>query len=347
MIKNLSSKFDDYLRVLSADELSLLRIQIAILVINRKTITFKTYKMKRSIYQTKKRFLFIISLALLILCGGSLLAQDENPNPEKDKRPVKNTFESNWLIDNQTVMVPFKGTFEMDMQHRFGVVENGFDDFYGIFAPSNIRLGFSYVPMDRLQFGFGLTKERLLWDFNAKYALLRQGRSGGSPVSVTYLVNMAVDTRKKENFLEDIDRYSYFHQIMVARKISPAVSLQVSANLSHFNFPEQAFDAEQELIGLLHSNHFSISFLGRYKFTDVHAFIINYDQPLTDHSAGELEPEPNLSFGLEMVTSAHAFQIFLGNYQSIVPQLNNTTNKNKMGDGDFVIGFNITRLWSY
>lgn len=303
--------------------------------------------MKQPTYQAKKRSLFSLILALLILGGGSLLAQDENSKPEKDKRPVRNTFESNWLIDNQTVMVPYKGTFEMDIQHRFGVVENGFDDFYGIFAPSNIRLGFSYVPVDRLQFGFGLTKERLLWDFNVKYALLRQGRSGGSPVSITYLGNMAVDTRKKENFIEDIDRYSYFHQIMVARKLTSGLSLQVSGNLSHFNFPEQAYDGEGELIGLLNSNHFSISFLGRYKFTDVHAFIINYDQPISDHSAGELEPEPNLSFGLEITTSAHAFQIFLGNYQGIVPQLNNTTNKNKMGDGDFVIGFNMTRLFSY
>ncbi len=291
---------------------------------------------------------FLITICIFLFFGaGNVLAQDEETKPERDKRPVKNTFESNWLIDNHTAIVPFKGTLEMVMQHRFGLVKNGYDDFYGIWAPSNIRLAFGYVPIDRLQIGFGLTKERLLWDFNAKYALLKQGRSGGSPVSVTYFVNMGIDTRKKDNFLEDIDRFSYFHQIMVARKITDAFSLQVSGNFSHFNFPESYTDEEQVFIGLMNANHFSMSFLGRYKVTDVLGIIFDYDQPLSSHPVEELEPEPNLSFGIEMVTSAHAFQIFLGNYKSIVPQLNNTTNKNKMGDGEFVIGFNITRLWNY
>ena len=59
-------------------------------------------------------------------------------------KPVKNTFESVWIIDNQTVMVPIKKTFEMDIMHRFGTVNNGYEDFWGFFAPSNIRLAVCY-----------------------------------------------------------------------------------------------------------------------------------------------------------------------------------------------------------
>jgi hypothetical protein len=299
------------------------------------------------IFQFNKGFVFSFLLAFLLLGGGNLYAQDEDSNPEKDKRPVKNTFESIWLIDNQTVMVPIKGTFEFDIQHRFGVVKNGYDDFYGFFALSNnIRLGFNYVPVERLQLGFGITKERLTWDFNVKYALLQQGRSGGSPVSVTYLGNMAIDTRDKANFLENLDRYSYFHQLMVARKITESLSLQVSANLSHRNFPEFYVNKEQGITNRMHNDHLSVSFLGRYKITDALGFIINYDQPLSNQAVEEIEPEPNLSFGIEMTSSAHAFQIFAGNYQSIVPQLNNTKNKNKMRNGEFAIGFNVTRLFN-
>ena len=90
----------------------------------------------------------------------------------EERKPVKNMFESIWIIDNQTVMVPFKNTLEFDIQHRFGLVENGYEDFWGLYAPSNIRLGFSYVPINNLMVGFGLTKQNLTWDFNAKYALL-------------------------------------------------------------------------------------------------------------------------------------------------------------------------------
>ena len=47
-------------------------------------------------------------------------------------------------------MVPIKGTFEMDIMHRFGTLETGYEDFYGFFAPSNIRLGFDYVPVNQI-----------------------------------------------------------------------------------------------------------------------------------------------------------------------------------------------------
>ncbi|MFT7605687.1 MAG: hypothetical protein ACI8VT_003284 [Saprospiraceae bacterium] len=311
--------------------------------------------MKRHlVFNFNKRFVLSL-LTLLLIGGGNLFAQNEEANQEKDKRPVKNTFESIWLIDNQTVMIPIKGTFEFDIQHRFGLVgkneeagkSNAYDDFYGFFAPSNMRLGFNYVPVERLQLGFGITKERLTWDFNVKYALLQQGRSGGSPVSVTYLGNMAVDTREKAYFLESSDRFSYFHQLMVARKITKSLSFQVSANLSHRNFPEFYVNKEQGITSRMDNDHISMSILGRYKITDALGFIINYDQPLSSHAVEEVEPEPNLSFGIEMTSSAHAFQIFAGNYQSIIPQLNNTKNKNKMGDGEFAIGFNITRLFNW
>ena len=38
----------------------------------------------------------------------------------------------------------------MDIQHRFGTVNNGAKDLFGIFAPSNIRLGINYAPVKKL-----------------------------------------------------------------------------------------------------------------------------------------------------------------------------------------------------
>jgi len=75
------------------------------------------------------------------------------------------------------------------------------------------------------------------------------------------------------------------------------------------------------------------------------ALIASYDQPITEHLSNN--PSPNISFGIEIATSAHAFQIFLGNYKSIVPQRNNVFNANDFGDGELLIGFNITRLWNW
>ncbi|WP_194972854.1 DUF5777 family beta-barrel protein [Aquiflexum lacus] len=274
----------------------------------------------------------------------------ENPEDEVQtlyihSRPLQrvgNTFESTWLIDNQTVLVPLRKTFQFDILHRFGTVNNGYSDFWGLYAPSNIRLGFAYTPINNLMVGFGFTKFNLLWDFNAKYAILKEQGPNPKPVSLTYFVNMAVDTRPSENFTYGSDRWSYFHQIMLAKKLNRDVSVQGSLNFSHFNAVEAFIDPEGDKQALMRNDHFSFTLLGRYKVSDALSFIGNYDQPLTQHPTNN--PNPNVSLGLELATPLHAFQVFVGNYQWIVPQYNNVFNRNNYEKGQFLIGFNITRL---
>jgi hypothetical protein len=285
-------------------------------------------------------------MVLILFIGNLLTAQEEVP-VDVDKSPVKRTFESIWLMDQQTVMVPIKGTFEMDFQHRFGTWDNGYDDLYGIFAPSNIRIGMDYVPAERLMFGFGFTKDNVLWDAYAKYAILRQASMKGSPLSMTYYGNVAVDTRVEEKtpFLEATDRFSFFHSLMLARKFSDDFSLQASGNLSWFNFKVPVYDPEGIYLGRDKNAQFSVSALARYKFSQVMSVIIGYDQPITDQEF--FDPEPNLSFGLEVVTSSHAFQMFVGNYKSLVPQYNHSFNAYSFGDNQILLGFNFTRLWNF
>ena len=275
-------------------------------------------------------------------------AQDDmvmqSTDSTKDLRPVKNTFESMWIIDNQTVMVPVKGSFEFAIQHRFGTIQNGYDDFWGLFAPSNIRLGFGYTPAEKLMVGFGFSKYHVTWDFNAKYAIFKQARKGGSPVSLTYYGNVAVDTRGKENFVNTSDRFSYFNQLILARKVSDNFSVQVSPSWSHYNAVEGYYDENDDVQGTMKNDHIAIAVSGRYKVTNAMAIIANYDQPITQHPTNN--PNPNISFGIELGTSSHTFQIFAGNYYNIVPQANNMFNANNYEDGEFVIGFNITRLWN-
>jgi hypothetical protein len=287
--------------------------------------------------------------ALLIAYTIPVTAQDEpaaEPQEMADKpKAVKNTFESIFLFDNQTTLVPAKGTFEMDIQHRFGTVNNGYDDFYGLYAPSNIRMGFAYSPINKLYVGFGFAKINLTWDATAKYAILQQMKSGGWPISVTYYGNVAIDTRDSENFANGTDRFSYFNQLIISRKITDAISLQVSPSWSHFNAVEGYVNEAGEIEGKMKNDHIAIAFGGRYKVSNQMAIIANYDQPITEHTTNN--PEPNISFGIEISTSAHAFQIFAGNYYNIIPQLNNVLNQNDYREGQFLIGFNITRLWSF
>lgn len=278
------------------------------------------------------------------------------------QKPVKNTFQSVWIIDDQTVMVPVKGTFESDIQHRFGTVQNGYSDLWGIYGSSNIRLGFNYAPINNLYLGFGLSKVNMLWDGSAKYAILKQTK-GKSPVSVTYYGNIAYKSVKDPNhflFTYNTQRLSFFNELIIARKVTDKFSVQVAASISHQNsvpgyyteydttakvvFKEQKFDL------------FAVSVSARYKLTAGTSFIISCNQPLTRFAANN--PRPNVAFGFEFNTSGHTFQLFAGNYSLLNPQQNSLYNTNnpfgfkqtdgtKVPGGQFEIGFNITRLWNF
>jgi hypothetical protein len=307
---------------------------------------------------TQFPFLKRTCLVLALLSGfnpGSILAQDTTAvastadsigvSDKKGSKPVKNTFGSVWLMDNQTVMVPIKGTLEMDIQHRFGTIENGRKDVFGLFAPSNIRMGMTYSPINKLFVGAGLTKERMQADLNAKIGLLLQTIDGKMPVSVTYFGNMVIDARDKSFFRYAVHRFSYFNQLLIARKITEKLSLQVAPSFSWFNNIEGYVDSQGNVQNKMENGHLAISALGRYKVSDQSAVTVGYDQPLTQHPTNN--PQPNIAFGFETTTSAHAFQVFMGTYYGIVPQSNNMFNQNDYRNGQFVIGFNISRLWNF
>jgi len=88
----------------------------------------------------------------------------------------------------------------------------------------------------------------------------------------------------------------------------------------------------------------AIAFGAKIKISPVTNILLSYDLPITTHEVQD--PQPNLSFGIEINTSAHQFQFFATNFYNITPQRNNLFNQNNPGDGEFLLGFNITRLWN-
>ena len=309
----------------------------------------------------------MIFFQMVLIAQDSTAVTEEATAPAKVK-PVKNTFQSVWIIENQTVLVPAKGTMEMDIMHRFGIIDEGARDLFGFFEPSNIRLGMSYAPINRLFVGLGITKEKMIFDGSAKYSIITQTK-GKYPVSITYYGNAALDTRK--NSETDIydgseikhwsDRLYFFHEVIIARKVTSRLSIQVAPNVTHQNAVSGYYTKNdstgKEIYKSMRNDHFAFSVSARYKLTDVTSVIFNYDQPITKHPSNN--PSPNLSLGVEFNTSSHSFQLFFTNYYSLNQQRNNLFNKNspfaytdkvtgKKVDGrQFLIGFNITRLWSY
>jgi len=297
------------------------------------------------------KFPFILRgtiLCLLTLFCNSwngVIAQDSAAAEVVQPRPVT-IFDAQYLIDNQTVTVLRKNSLLFAIQHRFGTVTNGKDDVFGIFGAANIRLGINYSFINNLSVGFGLTKNNLIWDFNAKYALVKQMDIGGWPVSITYFGNIGLDSRKNTGlFVENGDRLSYYNQLIIARKITEKISIQVAPSLSHFNNVEAYRKSDGTINPKMNNDHLAVSFSGVYKISEKFHLIANYDQPLTQHLTNN--PHPNICFGIESISSGHSFQIFAGNSNAIVPQYVNFYNQNDFQKGEFLIGFNITRRWNF
>ncbi len=274
------------------------------------------------------------ALAVLLMLPLLTFSQDKNKTTVKKDKPQRAAFENTWLIDNPTNVVYNKGTLQFDIQHRFGTV-NGTNDMLGFWAPSNIRLGLNYALLNYLTLGVGTTKDNRLVDFNARVALLRQMRSDKIPVSVTFYGDIAIDTRLKDNFVNPSERYSFFSQIIIARRFNRFISLQIAPSYSHYNIVDSTMKNDQ----------FSISFGGRAKISPQTAIIAEYSQPITQHDFNQ--PYAGFSLGIEFSTGSHVFQVFAGNYKGIVPQKNYMFNQNEIGNGDILIGFNITRLWNF
>lgn len=267
------------------------------------------------------------------------LSQAQETDSIVDK-PQRAAFESSYIIDMPTDVLPIKNTLEIQMGHRFGLVNGGTNDLIGFWAPSNIRIGLTYSVHERVTLGFGTTKFDRLQDFNWKVAILRQTRSNKIPVNVSYFGNFTIDARAKENFRNLEDRYSNFHQLIISRRFNSDLSLQVSPSISHYNVVTEP----------MRNDVFAISAGGRYKLSPQTSILIEYTHPFIHHLNGasyDSDPEPGFGLGVEFRTSSHAFQLFISSYQGIVPQRNVMFSQNDFFSGDFLIGFNITRLYNF
>lgn len=294
----------------------------------------------------KKIFQYLAIAGVFALTIPVVCAQEEQQTDQSDRRPVRSSFESGILIDNQTVTIPSAKTLELLIQHKFGSIQNGLTDLYGIYsAGANVRIGFNYSVLDNLMVGFGTTKNNKLQDFQVKWNAVQQTRDDHWPVAITLYGNMAIDARNKEVFGTNYsfgNRMSYFSQLIIARRFNDYLSLQVAPSFTHFNSVEKGM--EHDKIGL--------SFAGRAKVSPQSSFLLQCDIPFQIQGIAENTeftdpPKPNFAFGWEISTSTHVFQIYMGTADGILGQENLMNNTNNFFNGEMMLGFTITRLWSF
>ena len=301
----------------------------------------------------KKLILFLLLTGFVFSYS---FAQDED-STETESYPVT-TFESNFLVDDQTTVVFDKKSLGFAIQHKFGTINNGISDLWGMYgASTNIRLALDYVPTKHLQIGAGISKIHMITDLSAKYSILQQSSDNKMPVSLAVYGVVGMDGRGASNFetgtvvdtkgetmpvsISFSDKVSYFSQVIVSRKFTEWLSIQAGGSFTHYNMV--AWDENHDLFGL-HA-------LGRIKISPQSSLTFNYSAPLKIESISEQSEmpdyKPTIAIGWQISTFTHAFQIYVSNAPSMLPMENMMYNRAKFDKNGIAIGFTITRLWAF
>ena len=139
-------------------------------------------------------------------------------------------------------------------------------------------------------------------------------------------------------------RFSYYLEFMFARKFCSKFAAQFGISWAHFNLVDQAAMQNNHVNGMLNDN-VSFSGLGRIKLSPQSSILLSYSQPVWTYT--NTSPWPNFGIGWEISTSTHAFQVYMTAANGLVPQYTLMYNDNNPYKGYILLGFNLTRLWTF
>jgi hypothetical protein len=285
----------------------------------------------------------IVLLVLIGIYSFGVRAQDDlmkelEQNQKSDTDYAFQTFKGTRLVNGHTIETKAKGTLEFIFAHRFGAINGGGYEMFGL-DEAYVRLGLDYGITDNMSVSIGRNSFDKTVDGYLKYKLIRQSKGARTfPVSITALGGTAYKiSPKKENTpdgFENIDRLAYVGQLLIARKFTPSLSLQIAPTIIHKN----AVDKTEE-----DNDQFAIGVGGRIKLTKSVAFTTEYY-----YRANVLENNPyynTFGCGIDIETGGHVFQIVLTNTRGLTERSFITETEGDFGAGDIHLGFNVTRTF--
>lgn len=231
------------------------------------------------------------------------------------------------------------GNLNVTIHHAFGLLSSGAEELFGLDAPANIRFGVDYGVTDRISVGVGRSRFDKVYDFRTKVALLKQTEDGGMPVSVSASADLGVTTLK--NGYELSDRLNWSAMLLVGRRFTNQISVQVVPMIARFNRLDAEFANDGSLLAA-EETHLAVGLAARYAITEVMTVAAEYIPVIGDRTGGTKDA---VSLSLNLDTGGHVFQMFVTTSQWMTPQHVVSRNRDAFQDGDLRYGFNINRVF--
>lgn len=283
---------------------------------------------------------------LILVFAQSMSAQNE----------VYQTFKDRWIINSQSVETLPKRKLDARISHRFGDFAGdagGWSTFFGLENAADVSTGFEYGITNQLTAGLARSKGAGLMNQlltgSLKYKLLHQS-TDGKPVSLAVLGMTTLSTRKRSNDPSSVTYFEVFAHRMVnhfsllaARKFSDRLSLQLSAGLTHRNVVPAG--DENNLV------HAGAAL--RLQLTKTLGLIGDLTLPLNGNQSPFKDLKPAsanykvpFGIGFEFDTGGHVFQLNFTNSTGIMPTDYIPYTRSDWAEGQFRIGFTISRIFN-
>ena len=279
--------------------------------------------------------LALLALAPAAHAQGDLLGQLEQETADPQKREVvAATFKGTHIINSQSVETPGKGTLAFLIQHRFGTLNSGPYEFFGL-DRAVLRLSFEYGLTKRLAVGVGRSSQEKTFDGFLKYRAIQQTTGARAmPVSVTLFASSSVTSLRFNNPTDRnlSSRVTYAYQALIARKFSPELSVQLMPTLIHRNYvaTEAAENDVYALGGAL-----------RQKITKRTALTADYYYLFPGYTARTFRNA--LGLGVDIETGGHIFQLHVTNSLGMTEKFFVPETTGRFFAGDLYFGFTVAR----
>jgi len=235
----------------------------------------------------------------------------------------------------------------MVISHRFGSVQNGIDDFFGL-DNSVTQFKFIYGITDWLNVGASRTSNQKKYGLQVKYRLKQQEKNG-FPITIVGYHLITANTALDDGIypkIEFADRLTYTSQLIFSRKFNKRISAILSPTYIHENLATRSFVEQEDGTTLTYdekNNQFALGLGGRYKISDVVSITMDYGLHF-NRNKNSAYRNP-LSIGTDLELGDHVFQVHFSNAQAMVEEGFITQAQGNWGDGDFFFGFNLIRIF--
>jgi hypothetical protein len=277
-------------------------------------------------------YLLIFLLPIVTFGQDDLLSEIDGETEEDYKGAA---FKGLKIVNFESTKMVSKKEIYFVVSHRFGSVETGLTDFFGL-DQAVTRLNLIYGLTDAINVGISRSSFRKMYESSLKIRLVRE-KKGGSPVTIVSSNNILVNTSLDDAILPGLEfktRLGYTSQLLISKKFNKNFSLQLMPTFFHDNYVD---------INEQDNSQYVMGFGGRHKLTK--RWSLNFDYGWHLNRADNSPFNNPLSIGFDLETGGHVFQLHFTNAQPMNTNGFLGQGTGDWGEGNFFFGFNLSRVF--